>query len=253
MITVWFRYGDSPSPCHFTVSWINDPQGREGSLPLSSVPKDWSTGVAYILCQTLNSFESLVCLLSWSSAAAISVKDSNGTFISTLNLLLYNVSSQSRRPKFPPHSMNWETGINSLRGAKILCVMRRTRPTFSSCRSPWQDSPWRLACLPLWKLTTWTRGARSKRPLTALPWTFRLYQFQRKNEWPLRNFKGRHCGHSLCTLVFGFWKSWLCLARSCWKVWYQTAWMSKCERFSWRKRWGYKTKNFTSEATEGII
>lgn len=31
--------------------------------------------------------------LSWRSAAAISVKDSNGTFISTLNLLLYNVSS----------------------------------------------------------------------------------------------------------------------------------------------------------------
>lgn len=31
--------------------------------------------------------------LPWRSAAAISVKDSNGTFISTLNLLLYNVSS----------------------------------------------------------------------------------------------------------------------------------------------------------------
>lgn len=30
--------------------------------------------------------------LYWRSAAAISVKDSNGTFISTLNLLLYNVS-----------------------------------------------------------------------------------------------------------------------------------------------------------------
>lgn len=41
--------------------------------------------------------------LSWRSAAAISVKDSNGTFISTLNLLLYNVSSHPLRPKFLLH------------------------------------------------------------------------------------------------------------------------------------------------------
>lgn len=39
------------------------------------------------------SFDVLFFYLYWRSAAAISVKESNGTFISTLNLLLYNVSS----------------------------------------------------------------------------------------------------------------------------------------------------------------
>lgn len=55
------------------------------------------------MCQTRNCFESLVFPLSWRSAAAISVKDSNGTFISTLNLLLYNVSSHPLRPKVLLH------------------------------------------------------------------------------------------------------------------------------------------------------
>lgn len=37
LVTVWLRYGDKPSPCPFTVNWINELWGTEGSLSLSSV------------------------------------------------------------------------------------------------------------------------------------------------------------------------------------------------------------------------
>lgn len=81
-------------------------------ISLSSVRKDRSTSIASISCQTLNCFLSLFRR----SAAAISVKDNNGTFISTLNLLLYNVRSSPLRPKFFSSLQNdrWtrERGIN---------------------------------------------------------------------------------------------------------------------------------------------
>lgn len=46
------------------------------------------------------------------SSAAISVRENNGTFISTLNLLLYNVSIK--------HSMTWTELISVLCGYKLF-------------------------------------------------------------------------------------------------------------------------------------
>lgn len=93
-------------------------------------------------------FESLVFPLSWRSAAAISVKDSNGTFISTLNLLLYNVSSHPLRPKFPLHYK----AIHELRNRNKL--FERCRKTLSSV----QDSSYiQQLSIPMAGLTLKTR------------------------------------------------------------------------------------------------
>lgn len=46
------------------------------------------------------------------SSAAISVRENNGTFISTLNLLLYNVSIKHS-------SMTWTKSISALCGCKL--------------------------------------------------------------------------------------------------------------------------------------
>lgn len=50
--------------------------------------------VVHLLKQTLAKDEKNKCAASLhSSSAAVSVKDSNGTFVSTLSMILYNVST----------------------------------------------------------------------------------------------------------------------------------------------------------------
>lgn len=46
----------------------------------------------------------------------------------------------------------WSTGNG------VLWCVCRTHHTSSSCPSPWRDSPWRLGCLQLSELRTWTGG-----------------------------------------------------------------------------------------------
>lgn len=67
---------------------------------------DWTTEQHHLNTVPNSCLERLVSGLFWRSAAAISVKDSNGTFISTLNLLLYNVSSRPLRVELL-HSSHW--------------------------------------------------------------------------------------------------------------------------------------------------
>lgn len=135
-------------------------------------------------------WESFFIFLFWRSAAAISVKDGNGTFISTLNLLLYNVSSHQIKvlygegvldEHFKEHKkccryagtkhvccrcfvttyMFCWTKYRDASTCLILTFMCRIHHMFSSCPSPWQDWPWRPECLQLWKPITWTGGIQS--------------------------------------------------------------------------------------------